>query len=126
MPRPQKVNIQKALKQKLSGMSYQDIAIAQGVAKQTVHDRISPILQSLADPRILETYRSKQSDIIDGLTARTLANITDEKLLNSTAKDLGILSAVMIDKSRLISGLSTSNTALLVASAVRENIDEQY
>ena len=51
---------------------------------------------------------------------RSLAAIDDEKLEKSSARDLGILAGVCVDKARLISGQSTSNTAILFASAVIE------
>ena len=114
MPLPQKLNVQKAFKQKMQGMSYQEIATAQGVAKQTVFDRISPILKELANPELIDQYRKNQSAILDGIAAKSVSHITDEKLANTNAKDLGILTAVMIDKSRLIQGQSTSNQAILL------------
>ena len=124
MPLPQKLNVQKAFKQKMQGMSYQEIATAQGVAKQTVFDRISPILKELANPELIDQYRKNQSAILDGIAAKSVSHITDEKLANASAKDLGILTAVMIDKSRLIQGQSTSNQAILLQAVFdTEDVD---
>ena len=114
MPLPQKINIQRAIKQKLQGMNNQQIANDQGIHRQTVSRHLKPILEQFASPELTDYYRKNQAQILDGVAARTVAHISDEKLANSSAKDLGILTAVMIDKSRLIQGQSTSNQAVLL------------
>jgi hypothetical protein len=111
---PQKVNVQKALKAKLSGQTYQQIATSQGVAPQTVFDRISPILKALPNAEELATIQKTTADHFAVTAYRSLAAITDEKLGNSSARDLAIIAGVTIDKHRLISGQSTSNQAILL------------
>ena len=114
MPVPQKLNVQKAIKAKLAGQSYQQIADSQGVAKQTVYDRISGILKQLPNAEELATIKKDTADHFAVTAYRSLAAITDEKLANSSARDLAIIAGVTTDKNRLISGQSTSNTHVLL------------
>jgi uncharacterized protein YerC len=118
MPLPQKVDVKKALKMKAQGMSYQDIASAQGVAKSTVFANLNPILTQLADPQTVEQYRKHQAEIIDGLAAATVASITNEKMANASFRDLCVGAGILIDKSRLIQGQSTSNSSIMLKAVL--------
>lgn len=119
-----KWSVSKALKMRMAGSSYREIAAAQNVSTTTVHQLLAPMLEKLADPETVAMYRGRQADILDGLTARTLVSITDEKLESASARDLGVLSGILIDKSRLVSGLSTSNHLVIHSKAVSSACDD--
>ena len=114
MPCPQKINIQKALRQRSQGMSYGDIAKAQNVSKTQVVNHISPILKELANPATVEYYRKNQAAIMDGLAARTVSSITTEDYEKATLQQKVVAVGILTDKSRLIQGQSTSNQAILL------------
>jgi predicted DNA-binding protein YlxM (UPF0122 family) len=117
MPRSDaKIDHFQALKQKMSGMSYQEIAKAQGVTKQSVHHAISPLLKQLPNAEEIAELKDRMGDLFVHNAARTLAHITDEKLANSSAKDLTLSAAISIDKHRLISGQSTSNQHIILGA----------
>jgi ferritin-like metal-binding protein YciE len=118
MPLPQKLNVQKALKAKLAGQSYSQIAKAQNVGTSTVHQQISPILKALPNAEELAQINTTIADHYAVTAYRSLAAITDEKLAKSTAKDCAIIAGIATQNNRLISGQSTSNTAVMLASAV--------
>lgn len=120
MPLPQKVNVKRALAWKMKGMSYQQIADDQGVDKSTVHANIAHILKELTNPDTVEFYRKEQAQIIDGIAAKTVAHITNEKLENASFRDLCVGMGILIDKSRLVQGQATQNLAMLVASSVSD------
>jgi len=117
MASPQKIDIKKAIKQRLQGRSYKEIADAQGVKPQSVHTAIAPLLEKLADPAAVEVYRNKQAEILDGMAARTLASITDGDLEKAGLRDKVVATGILIDKSRLISGASTQNHLVIHANA---------
>jgi predicted DNA-binding protein YlxM (UPF0122 family) len=117
---PQKINVQKAIKARLAGQSFQEIATAQGVSKSTVHDRIAPLIKALPNAEEMAEIHKTQADCYAVLAYRAVHAITNEKLENSSARDLSIVAGVATDKSRLISGQSTQNTAVIVAAAVIE------
>ena len=123
MPSPQKVNVQKAIKQKMQGMSYQAIADSQGCSKTRVLRLLQPILQDLADPETVAYYRKEQANILDGLAAKTVASISTEKLENASFRDLCVGVGILTDKSRLIQGQSTSNSSIMLR-AVMATMDD--
>ncbi|NJD37378.1 MAG: hypothetical protein FIA89_03505 [Geobacter sp.] len=61
----------------------------------------------------IQAMSERLADSFFETAERALAHISDEKLSNSNARDLGILSGVMVDKARLLSGESTQNVAVL-------------
>ena len=117
MATPTKLNLSKAIKQRLAGMSYRQIAAAQNVGRATVHQAVAPILAKLADPATVEMYRNKQAEILDGMAAKTLASITDGDLEKAGLRDKVVATGILIDKSRLISGASTQNHLVIHANA---------
>jgi hypothetical protein len=119
MPLPRKFDIAKGLRAKAKGQSYDEIAKAQGVHKATAYQNLAPILQQLADPATVETYQTRQADILDGLAARTLASITNDDLAKAGLRDKVVATGILIDKSRLIKGQSTGNYLVLHANAAR-------
>lgn len=117
MPPKARVDVGKAIKARLQGRSYKEIADAQGVKPQSVHTAIAPILEKLASPEVVDMYRNKQADILDGMAARTLASITDGDLEKAGLRDKVVATGILIDKSRLISGASTQNHLVIHANA---------
>lgn len=61
----------------------------------------------------IQEIQARLADKFLDTAERALTHITDEKLQTANARDLGILSGVMVDKSRLLSGESTQNVAVL-------------
>ena len=117
MPLPRKLDIPKAVKAKARGQSYAQIAKDQGVHPSTVHQALKPILSMVASPEQLEEYRREQANILDTIAAKTLQSITDEDYEKASLLQKTTAVAVLIDKSRLISGQSTSNSLIIHANA---------
>jgi hypothetical protein len=61
----------------------------------------------------IQEIQARLADSFFETAERALTHITDEKLQTANARDLGILSGVMTDKARLLSGESTQNVAVL-------------
>ena len=115
---PKKVNITKAIKMKVQGASYQDIADSQGVAKQSIQQAIKPILDMVADPETLESYRAQQAAVMDTIAMAYGSRLLDgDAIKGSSALQAASVMGICIDKSRLISGQSTSNSLIIHASA---------
>lgn len=94
-------------------MSYRQIAQLTGSDKSTVHQTIKPLLDLVADPESLDKYRARQADIIDTMAARTIASVTDEDYEKASLLQKTTAFCQLVDKSRLISGQSTQNLAVL-------------
>jgi hypothetical protein len=124
MPLPRKFDIAKGLRAKAKGQSYDEIAKAQGVHKATAYQNLAPILEQLASPEVVETYRNKQAEILDGLAAKTLASITNGDFEKAGLRDKVVATGILIDKSRLVSGASTQNHLVVHASAASTAANE--
>ena len=66
-----------------------------------------------------EEIEGQLADLFAETAHRSLKKISDEKLEKSSARDLGVLAGIAIDKHRLITGQSTSNTSIMVSAAER-------
>lgn len=90
-----------------AGKSIRAVARNTGRARDTV----SQIKQRHESD--IQEIQARLADKFLDTAERALTHITDEKLQTANARDLGILSGVMVDKSRLLSGESTQNVAVL-------------
>ena len=124
MPTPTKLNLKKALKAKIQGQSYRDIAKAQGLDVQTVWHSVAPLLKAMANQDTVNVYREKQAEILDGLAAQTLAAISNEDIAKASLRDKAVSVGILIDKSRLIQGQSTANHLVIHAQAAQSAADQ--
>lgn len=100
-----------------AGKSNRQIGREIGRAANTVkkHLQVPEVIADVQDMQLVLADRFEQTSL------RALDFITDEKLDKSSARDLGILAGVCLDKSRVITGQSTQNVAVLIANAVIES-----
>ena len=120
MPLPQKLNVRKALKAKLAGQSYRQIAKVHGVHESTVHQSIAPLLKALPSASEMAEMKASLADHATVTAYKTIASITDEVIDKAGLQARATTAAILIDKSRLLTGESTQNIAILVSSAVRD------
>jgi hypothetical protein len=79
------------------------------------------IALALKDPKtqkLKAVVEEELSIMFSHVAKRALSTIDDEKLERSSARDLGILAGVSIDKHRLISGQSTSNASIMLQAVM--------
>lgn len=92
------------------------------------HTSIKRIMKEPAVIEDIAKFEKQLSDSFGDTAARALASIDDTKLETASARDLGVLAGICVDKQRLISGQSTQNVAMMCASAViqaQEEIDRR-
>jgi hypothetical protein len=65
----------------------------------------------------IEVEKENLAEMFEGVARRAILHVSDEKLAAASARDLGILAGVSVDKQRLIAGLSTENHLVLHAAA---------
>ena len=99
-----------------SGATTNKIHLATGLHSETVVN----ILKQPAVQEMKSTAAATLSEAFNSVARRSLDHITDAKLALSSAKDLGLLSAICVDKNRLISGQSTENIAVIISRHVRD------
>ncbi len=104
-----------------TGMSVSEIARQEGMARPSVYNVIR-------DSKFELLPKSKVDMIKNALVGNTYANayraqdaITDEKLTQSSALQLMTISAIGIEKGRLMEGMSTDNVAF---RGVTQSIEE--
>jgi len=96
------------------GMSQRAIGRALGRDNKT-------IALALKDPMTQELKAVAEEELsimFSHVAKRALSAIDDEKLERSSARDLGILAGVSVDKHRLISGQSTSNSSIMLQAVL--------
>jgi DNA-binding transcriptional regulator YhcF (GntR family) len=102
-----------ALAMRAKGMSVRQIAKQTDVHPSTVHRALINVAQLVLPPDQLEQYRQRQVDVVDSMTARTLASICDEDFQKASLLQKVTSSAILIEKSRLIKGQTTENIGVM-------------
>lgn len=72
----------------------------------------------------IQALSERLADSFFETAERALAHISTEKLMNSNARDLGVLAGICTDKGRLISGASTENFVLIHATACIKSAED--
>lgn len=115
-----KIDVKKALKARLAGQSYRQIAKAQGVDVSTAHRHLKPVLLQMPSVEEMAMVKQRAADLCAYQADRIIANITNDDIEKANLQQKATAAAILVDKSRLISGESTQNLAILVSSAVRD------
>jgi IS30 family transposase len=99
-----------------TGKSQRAIGRATGRDNKT----IAKVLKESAVIAAKEKIEERLADKFELLTEAILDSVSEDDLLKASLQQKSISAATMLDKSRLIRGQSTMNTAVIVASAVIE------
>jgi predicted DNA-binding protein YlxM (UPF0122 family) len=108
------VDVKKALSQRLKGVSCAEIAEGMGVSRMAVSKRLKPLLSKVPGYEYRLEYQDKQADILDALAAGIVGSITPKDLKRASLLSKVNSMGVLIDKSRLIRGQSTSNSVSIL------------
>lgn len=114
MTRPMKVNTSKALRARLKGQTYQEIADSQGVHKQNVHKALQPFLKALPHIDQLQEMKATLADHFVATAYRTVASISDEDISKASLQQKATSAGILLDKHRLMTGQTTQNAGLAV------------
>jgi len=117
----QKFDVAEAVKMRLRGLSYGEIAKVLNVDKSAVHKQIKRYAPDAID---VDVYKRNESDLIAALKSKFVNGITNEKISDMNAYQLTTMLAMMIDKSRLIDGKSTQNVQAIVTDLIGELNEE--
>lgn len=117
-----RIDLKQALSMRLKGVSGSEIARAQGVSATAVNKRLKPLLTKIPGWEHRTEYQDKQADILDALAAGIVSSITPKDLKKASLLSKVNSMGVLIDRSRLIRGQSTSNSvSVLLARHVHIN-----
>lgn len=113
-----RINVKQAIQLRNKGASLQEIAQLQGVSKQAVHAVLRDVQGMIAPPEQIEEYRAQQAAVMDTIAMAYGQRLLDQDAIKaSSALQAASVMGICIDKSRLISGQSTSNSLIIHASA---------
>ena len=114
--KPNRVDVGKALKLRLQGVTLPDIAALQGVTKQAIYQaltRFEPFLASI-EPGQLTAFAEERGQILNSVELGLMQSLVDPaKVERASLRDIAVTYGIVYDKRRLESGQSTSNTMLL-------------
>lgn len=82
------------------------------------HKTVKKVLQ---EPRVIATQAELEDRLaskFEQLAESILDSVSEDDLLKASLQQKSISAATMIDKARLVRGLSTQNSAVILASAV--------
>lgn len=122
MGRKPKIDTKEAIKLKLKGVSTTAIAKMQGVSQPAMSKRLKPLLDCIPNSGYMAEYQDNQADILDALASGIIASVSKKDLSRASLLSKVNSMAVLIDRSRLIRGQSTSNSvSVLLARHVHAN-----
>lgn len=108
-----KFDSSEALRLRLRGNSYGDIARLLGVTKGAIIQRLKPLLPDTNRLPGYEAYKANQADFLDAKAYQALVHtVTEQKLKQLDAYRGALTTAILTDKARLIRGESTQNLSV--------------
>lgn len=105
-----KIDLSKALKLYLSGVSQADIAKLFGVSRQAISQALKPF--KVRHPEVAQAYKENKSNLINEKEMTALQAIDEDKLKKASGRDLAIIFGTLYDKNRLEQGKSTDNVMI--------------
>ena len=110
-----KIDVKEAVKLRMKGASYSQIAKQYDVYPSAVHNSIAPLFKMIQTPDTLRTFRDKEVDIIDSAKMKVLfAAMNDRAIKKSNGLQLTTMYCQLFDKKQLITGRPTSLNVLSV------------
>ena len=106
-----KIDLAKALEQRIRGMSLQEIADLHGVTNPAIAQALKPYKEHIDR---LKVYSQNKANLQDIAASKVLDTIINKDLESEKASSLGALYSNLNQASRLERGESTSNVALKV------------
>ena len=111
-----RVDVSKALRLRMKGATYQEIADIQGVSPQAIEQRLSSFISLIKDPEAVTAFRDSEAEILDAARLKLVKNLVekadDEK---ASVNNLAYAFTQIHNATRLIRGESTSNISQLTA-----------
>lgn len=117
-----KIDGTKALKWRLQGLSYQDIANRFGCTKQSVHDKLKRFKDLIEAPDDIDAFRNHEVELLDSALMTLVGDITDkQKRKKATLGNVAYAIDKLHNYKRLVQGKSTSNVMFAdVSSGMQE------
>jgi hypothetical protein len=104
--RPKGIDHDLTIKMRKSGMSYNDIAKAQGCSRANI---IQVLARYAINQEHVENFKKHRADILAGLQGRLLQSITPADIKKAPLGSKVLAVAQLYDKERLERGQSTTN-----------------
>lgn len=121
--KPGKIDLHKAIELRLKGLSYEDIAKHFNCSKPAVFERLQPYIGGRNID--INEFKKNRADLLAWKQAQTLAALTSEDIEKANPRDKAIIFGTLYDKERLERGQSTTNAAVVIASACRGSIEDE-
>ena len=113
MARIREIDPIKAAKLNQQGLSCKAIAKVMECSPAGVHAALKSVKGMLLSDDQLQQFQSKQADILDTVSAMYLQELMDvDKIKDTKSRDAAVIVGIATEKSRLIRGQSTANTAV--------------
>jgi len=108
------LNLEQALKMRIGGLTYQEIADHFGITKGAVCQRLKPLIPEGAD---LRAYQKHEADILSASKLKVVQSLNRASLKETSPYQQAIMVDILTRNERLIRGKSTSNTAHIIVHA---------
>lgn len=119
-----KIDLNKAIDLRIKGLTYQEIADHFGSCRQSVQERLAPYVDTVEGIDI-GSFKDRRADILAAKQQVVLSALNPDKIKEASARDQVIIFGTLYDKERLERGQSTSNAAVVIASACRTSLDDE-
>lgn len=113
-PKINRVNVAQAFKDRMRGLTYDEIAIKQGVSRPAITKALDKFKALLDNPEQVQTYQANQAQVLDAVQMRLVTSMVaksdDEK---ASVNNLAYAARQVFDMSRLLRDQSTQNVSQL-------------
>lgn len=105
-----KIDVAKALKLRMQGLSYSEIACQFDCAPQSVQKALAKFTRLLENPEAVNAYRDNEADLLDAMRMKIVGHMAEEPTLKKASLNNSAFAfSQLLNGSRLLRGQSTAN-----------------
>ena len=133
--RKARIDVGRAFKMRLAGLSYQEIGDALGgFSDSGVCDALRGFTKLLESPETVKTYRENEAEVLDAVRAKLITTLADDLETKNPKRQLSGyqkvgMYGILFDKMRLLRNESTANvsnlTAIIQAATARSLLNSK-
>ena len=127
IPASGKLDVAKALKYRLQGLSYAEIGELMGFGHSSIHEALQKFSKMIERPDLIQSYRENEAELLDSVRMELISTLPDD----IRRKGKGALSGyqkvgmygILFDKMRLLKSESTVNLnslSVLIVGAAKD------
>lgn len=121
-----RVDVARALKLRLKGMTYEEIGTLIGVSRQAVQQSLAKFQYAVEQPESVRAFRENEAELLDSVASKIVAHMSrDDVIAKASLNNASFALSKVHEARRLIRGESTQNVGIRTTLVLAAHGDKQ-